>query len=80
MSRGERPAQRDDVAVLHTRGAVVTKGRSRPGRGRESVQTLVAAREGQAWMFTDFHNTRYRPLPRVARWWMRRAAAKRGQT
>ena len=63
-----------DVVVLHCRGAVITRRRQTPGRGRESVQTLVAHREGDRWMFTDFHNSRYRPLPGLIRWWMRRAA------
>lgn len=62
-----------DVAVMHCRGAVITRGRKKPGRGRESVQTIVAHRNGSGggWIFTDFHNTRYRPLPALIRWWMR---------
>jgi len=66
-----------EVAVLHCRGAVVTRGRSSPGRSRVSVQTIVAHRTGAGWLFTDFHNTRYRPLPGIARWYMRRAATRR---
>ncbi len=65
-----------DVVVLQTRGAVVTRGRTTPGRGRESVQTIVALREDGRWEFAAFHNTRYRPLPRIARWYVRRAAAR----
>lgn len=67
----------EDVVVLHCRGAVVTRGRDRPRRRRESVQTLVAARGAGGWQFTDFHNTRYRPLPKVVTWYMRRAAGRR---
>ena len=64
-----------EVVVLHCRGAVITRRRTTPGRGRESVQTLVAHRESGRWLFTDFHNSRYRPLPGLTRWWMRRAAS-----
>jgi uncharacterized protein (TIGR02246 family) len=66
----------DDVAVLHCRGAVVTRGRGTAGRGRDSVQTLVAHRVDGDWTFTDFHNNRYRPLPRLVRWYMRRSAQR----
>ncbi len=65
-----------DVCVLHCRGAVVTRGRATPGRGRASVQTIVAVRHGDRWWFTDFHNTRYRPIPAIGRWFLRRSAAK----
>src|SRR5215203_2693358 len=34
----------------------------------------VAHRESDRWLFTDFHNSRYRPLPGFIRWWMRLAA------
>jgi uncharacterized protein (TIGR02246 family) len=70
----------DDVAVLHCRGAVLTRGRTVPGRGRESVQTIVARRAPEGWTFTDFHNSRYRPLPRLARWYVRYAASRRPAT
>lgn len=66
-----------DVVVLHCRGAVITRGRKTPGRGRESVQTMVAHREADRWLVTDFHNSRYRPLPGFVRWWMRHAADQR---
>src|SRR5829696_5213632 len=42
-----------EVVVLHCRGAVIIRRRKTPGRGRESVQTLVAHRESGRWLLTD---------------------------
>jgi uncharacterized protein (TIGR02246 family) len=52
----------DDVAVLLTVGGTVMHGKSKPAPERDSVQTLVAVREGGAWSFASFQNTRIRPI------------------
>jgi uncharacterized protein (TIGR02246 family) len=53
----------DDVAVVHTMGAVLFPWQSRVPPKRRSNQTLVAVRRPEGWRFTAFHNTRYRPAP-----------------
>ncbi len=54
-----------DVALIHSRGAVLRKRRKRPSRRRLSTQTLVAIREENGWRFAAFQNTRYRPFART---------------
>jgi uncharacterized protein (TIGR02246 family) len=55
-----------DVALVHATGGTVMRGKSRPSPERDSVQTLVAVREGAAWRFAAFHNSRVRPIGRSA--------------
>jgi uncharacterized protein (TIGR02246 family) len=51
-----------DVALVHAKGAVLKAGQQHPGRGRLSIQTLVAVRQGAGWHFAAFQNTRHRPF------------------
>jgi uncharacterized protein (TIGR02246 family) len=51
-----------DVALVHATGGTVIRGKTAPSPERHSVQTLVAAREGDEWRFASFHNTRVRPI------------------
>jgi uncharacterized protein (TIGR02246 family) len=56
---------RPDVAIVHATGGTITRGRAKPSAGRDSIQTLVAARDGDEWRFVAFHNTRVRPRSRL---------------
>jgi uncharacterized protein (TIGR02246 family) len=51
-----------DVALVHATGGTVMRGKTRPSPERDSIQTLVAVREGVEWRFAAFHNTRIRPI------------------
>ena len=51
-----------DVALVHTTGDTLLRGKMRPSPERHSIQTLVAVREGAGWRFAAFHNTRVRPI------------------
>ena len=54
-----------DVAVMHARGETILRGRSRPAPERDSIQTLVAARDDAGeWRLVAFQNTRVRPIGR----------------
>lgn len=53
---------RDDVAVVHATGGTIGRGKSEPAPERDSVQTLVAVRDGDTWSFVAFQNTRIRPI------------------
>ena len=53
-----------DVALVHATGGTVMRGKTRPSRERDSVQTLVAVRRDGGWRFAAFHNTRVRPIGR----------------
>lgn len=55
-----------DVALLHATGGTVKRGRSTPAPGRDSIQTLVATREGGVWRFAAFQNSRVRLIGRNA--------------
>jgi uncharacterized protein (TIGR02246 family) len=62
---GERQTIRlltPDVALIHSRGAVLLAGQSKLARGRLSVQTLVAVKRPEGWRLAAFRNTRYRPF------------------
>jgi uncharacterized protein (TIGR02246 family) len=52
----------DDVAVVHATGGTIMRGKSRPAPERDSIQTLVAVRDGGRWSFASFQNTRIRPI------------------
>ena len=55
-----------DVAVMHAVGGTVMRGKFEPSPERDSIQTLVATREGGRWRFAAFQNTRVRPIGRNA--------------
>jgi uncharacterized protein (TIGR02246 family) len=50
------------VALVHATGGTVMRGKTRPSPERDSIQTLVAVREGADWRFAAFHNSRVRPI------------------
>lgn len=51
-----------DVALLHVAGNTILAGKSSAAPERASTQTMVAVKQGGAWRFTAFHNTRLRPI------------------
>ena len=51
-----------DVALVHATGGTIMRGKRRPSPERDSIQTLVAVREGTEWRFAAFHNSRVRPI------------------
>jgi len=51
-----------DVALVHGKGAVVSARQQQPAKHRLSVQTLVAVKQADGWIFIAFQNTRYRPF------------------
>ncbi|MHB1423271.1 MAG: SgcJ/EcaC family oxidoreductase [Gemmataceae bacterium] len=54
-----------DVALIHSKGAILLAGQKKPTRGRLSVQTLVAVKRIEGWRLAAFQNTRYRPFART---------------
>jgi hypothetical protein len=55
-----------EVAVIHTVGGTVMRGKSGPSPERDSIQTLVATKDGKEWRLAAFQNTRIRPMGRSA--------------
>ncbi len=53
-----------DVALVHAIGGTVMRDKSDPAPERDSIQTLVAVREGggSEWRLAAFQNTRIRPM------------------
>jgi uncharacterized protein (TIGR02246 family) len=51
-----------DVALVHSGGAVLRARQKKPSRRAISVQTLVAVKQEDHWLFAAFQNTRYRPF------------------
>ena len=51
-----------EVAIVHATGGTVMRGKTKPSPERDSIQTLVAVREGADWRFAAFHNSRVRPI------------------
>jgi uncharacterized protein (TIGR02246 family) len=51
-----------DVALIHATGGTIMRGKTKPSPERNSIQTLVAVREGPEWRFAAFHNSRVRPI------------------
>src|SRR5262249_8344814 len=51
-----------DVAVVHSVGGTVMRGKAEPAPERDSIQTLVAVRKAGGWSFVTFQNTRIRPI------------------
>jgi uncharacterized protein (TIGR02246 family) len=56
-----------EIALIHAVGSTVMRGKSRPDRTRDSIQTLVAVREAGEWRLAAFQNTRLRPMGRSMR-------------
>jgi uncharacterized protein (TIGR02246 family) len=54
------------VALMHAVGGTVMRGKSAPAPERDSIQTLVATKRGDAWYLAAFQNTRLRPIGRNA--------------
>ena len=55
-----------DVAVMHAVGGTMMPGKTEPSPERESIQTLVATRQGGEWRLTAFQNTRVRVMSNAA--------------
>ena len=55
-----------DVAVMYAVGGTVMPGKTKPSPERDSIQTLVATRQGGEWRLAAFQNTRVRPIGRNA--------------
>jgi uncharacterized protein (TIGR02246 family) len=55
-----------DVAVMHAVGGTVMPGKTEPSPERDSIQTLVATRQGGEWRITAFQNTRVRLMGNAA--------------
>ena len=53
---------RPDVALMDAVGGTVMRGKIEPSPERDSVQTLVAVREGGEWRLAAFQNTRVRSM------------------
>src|SRR5215217_4115618 len=51
-----------DVALVHATGGTLMRGKTKTSPERDSIQTLVAVREGAEWRFAAFHNSRVRPI------------------
>ncbi len=53
-----------DVALMHAVGSTVMRGKSESSPERDSIQTLLAVREGEGedWRLAAFQNTRVRPM------------------
>ena len=49
-----------DIAVMHAIGGTIMRGKSKPDRSRDSIQTLVAVRKDGEWELSAFQNTRIR--------------------
>jgi uncharacterized protein (TIGR02246 family) len=68
-----------DTAVLRATGTVVLRWQRGPAKRRFSRQTLVAQRTADGWQFVAFQNSRVRPMSRLARTIMMRAARSGGR-
>ena len=53
---------RPGVAVMHAVGGTLMPGKTEPSPERDSIQTLVAVRQGGEWSLAAFQNTRIRPI------------------
>jgi uncharacterized protein (TIGR02246 family) len=51
-----------DVALIHSKGAVLKRKQKTASRGSLSVQLMVAVRRDAGWRLAAFQNTRYRPF------------------
>lgn len=50
-----------DIALVHSKGAVIQRRQKRASRRAVSVQTNVVIRQDGRWLIAAFQNTRYRP-------------------
>jgi uncharacterized protein (TIGR02246 family) len=61
-----------DTVIMHVVGGTIMRGKDRPARARDSIQTMTAVRTGQGWRLAAFQNTRVRPMgssfPAVLHW------------
>ncbi|MEO6888897.1 MAG: hypothetical protein ABI456_06765, partial [Ktedonobacteraceae bacterium] len=62
-------------------GGVIRRHQKQPSRRSRSVQTMIAVKQEERWLFTAFQNTRYRPftqtlLGRLLTLFARRPATK----
>jgi uncharacterized protein (TIGR02246 family) len=55
-----------DVALMHAVGGTMMPGKTEPSPERDSIQTLVATRQGGEWRLAAFQNTRVRSIGRNA--------------
>lgn len=53
-----------DVALIHAVGSTVMRDQSEPSPERDSIQTLVATRQGGEWRLAALDNIRIRPMSR----------------
>ncbi len=51
---------------MHATGGTIMGGKSEPSPERDSIQTLIATKEGRKWRLAAFQNTRLRPMGRSA--------------
>ena len=51
-----------DVSLIHATGGTIMRGKTKRSPERDSIQTLLAVREGGEWRFAAFHNSRVRPI------------------
>jgi uncharacterized protein (TIGR02246 family) len=61
------------VALMHARGGTIMRGESKASPARDSIQTMVAVKEGDRWSITAFQNTRVRPIGQNfagTMWWL----------
>ena len=50
-----------NVALIHSKGAVLQKRQQQPSRRAMSIQTTVVVKQDGRWLISAFQNTRYRP-------------------
>ncbi|MFO7281800.1 MAG: SgcJ/EcaC family oxidoreductase [Thermoanaerobacterales bacterium] len=51
-----------DVAVMHAIGGTIKRGKTKPSRARDSIQTLTLKRTDEGWRIAAFQNTRIHPI------------------
>lgn len=51
-----------DVALIQSMGGITRRHQKQPSRRSRSVQTMIAVKQEDRWLFTAFQNTRYRPF------------------
>lgn len=55
------------VALLIGRGTTIMRGKAKPAKERDSIQTFTAVHTPDGWRLTSFQNTRRRPMGETAR-------------
>ena len=53
-----------DIALFHARGGTILRGQTVAAPERDSIQTMVAIKQGGRWTLAAFQNTRIRPIGR----------------